>query len=78
MDDWSKIIALIISMYGMMRWFRSDTHEHLVSMDKRIDSMDKKIEVMRIETNAMIQSIHQEMKDFHGRMYAIEERNKGK
>lgn len=29
------------------------------------------------ETTAHIQAIHEEMKDFHGRLCAIEERNKG-
>lgn len=29
-----------------------------------------------IQTDSKIDAIHQEMKDFHGRMCAIEERNK--
>lgn len=76
MEDWAKIIALIISMYGMIRWFRSDTYEHLTAMSKRIDSMDNKIEVIRIETNILLQSIQTEMKDFHGRLCALEEKNR--
>ena len=40
--------------------------------------MDRKLDEHRKETMAMLQSIHQEMKDFHGRLCAIEERNKGK
>jgi len=33
-------------------------------------------DMRRIES--IIESIHQEMKEFHGRLCAIEERNKGK
>lgn len=31
---------------------------------------------MHIHTSSQIDAIHQEMKDFHGRLCAIEERNK--
>ncbi len=40
--------------------------------------MDKKLDEHRKETNTILLGIHQEMKDFHGRLCAIEERNKGK
>lgn len=36
------------------------------------------IEGMRQDTNAQLIAIREEMKDFHGRLCAIEERNKGK
>lgn len=34
------------------------------------------LEKNRKETNRLIEAIHQEMRDFHGRLCAIEERNK--
>lgn len=37
---------------------------------------DSKCEQNRKETSALIQAIHQEMKDFHGRLCAIEERGR--
>ena len=40
--------------------------------------MDKKLDEHRRETTQILLSIQQEMKDFHGRLCAIEERNKGK
>ena len=39
---------------------------------------DKKIDDHRRETTQILLAIQQEMKDFHGRLCAIEERNKGK
>ena len=38
--------------------------------------LDKKMEESRRETNSILLGISQEMKDFHGRLCAIEERNK--
>lgn len=40
--------------------------------------LDKKLDENRKETNDLLRAIQQEMKDFHGRLCAIEERNKGK
>mgnify|MGYP001585291678 CR=1 FL=1 len=37
---------------------------------------DKKTEEHRKETSDILRAIQQEMKDFHGRLCAIEERNK--
>jgi len=39
---------------------------------------DSKIESSRKETNEIIKAMLDEMKDFHGRLCAIEERNRGK
>lgn len=39
-------------------------------------NMDKKLEANRKETNDILEAIRLEMKDFHGRLCAIEERNK--
>lgn len=40
--------------------------------------LDKKIEENRKETNDILRAIQQEMKDFHGRLCIIEEKNRGK
>lgn len=39
--------------------------------------MDKKFDKHRDDTTAILRGIAEEMKDFHGRLCAIEERNKG-
>lgn len=38
--------------------------------------MDRKLDEHRKETTAILMGIQQEIKDFHGRLCAIEERNK--
>jgi DNA anti-recombination protein RmuC len=42
------------------------------------DETQQMITVMRNETQQMITAIHEDIKDFHGRLCAIEERNRGK
>jgi len=39
-------------------------------------NMDKKLEANRKETNDILEAIRQEMRDFHERLCAIEERNR--
>lgn len=40
--------------------------------------LDRKIDENRKDTTLILMGIQQEMKDFHGRLCSIEERNKGK
>jgi hypothetical protein len=78
--DWTEIsksvapiLALILGnaafIVPLFLWNRSESRA-----DIRV--MDSKLESFRAETTALIQSIQQEMKDFHGRLCAIEERNR--
>lgn len=67
--DWTQVItivganiALILVMFGtsVCMWIHTDN----------------KLEANHKETSAQLRAIHDEMKDFHGRLCAIEERNK--
>ena len=63
-ESWLQIFALFLANAGLIVWFRAESRS-----DWR--HMDSKIEVY-------MKGIQEEMKDFHGRLCAIEERNKGK
>jgi hypothetical protein len=67
----AEFIVLIISMAGMFFWSISESKE-----DKRI--LFAMINENRIETQSTLNAIHAEMKDFHGRLCAIEEKNREK
>ena len=71
----AEFIVLIISMAGMFFWSISESKE-----DKRV--LFAMINENRIELqstmNANMGAIQAEMKDFHGRLCAIEEKNKSK
>jgi len=54
--------ALIIPL---LLWNRSESRADIRHMDAKLES-----------TRELVRAIHDEMKDFHGRLCAIEERNK--
>ena len=58
--------ALILPLW---LWNRSESRSD-------IRNIDSKIESNRQETNAILQAIRDDIKDFHGRLCAIEERNR--
>ena len=61
--------VLIISITGMFLWSMSESKE-----DKRV--LQTIINENRIETQSTLNAIREEIKDFHGRLCAIEERRK--
>jgi hypothetical protein len=71
--DWSWLqpISYLIAI-GVFIWhLRKDSKEDYIRMEHKLESW-------RAESNAMITAIREDMKDFHGRLCAIEERNKNK
>jgi len=74
--DWTQILTV----FAVIATNLGTVVSLYIQNDKKIyenrRETDAKIEVFRVETRAMISAIQQEMKDFHGRLCAIEERNK--
>jgi len=62
--DWMKVASIVGSNIVLFLWVRTESRA-----DHR---------ALESWTKAMLTSIQQEIKDFHGRLCAIEERNKGK
>jgi hypothetical protein len=65
--DWIQFAIFLSAMAGMFSWLRSD-----ILMQRSESSADRR------DILSLIRQIQEEMKDFHGRLCAIEERNKGK
>lgn len=67
--SWLQPISYLIAI-GVFIWhLRKDSKEDYIRMEQ-------KLEAWRAESNSMINAIHQEIKDFHGRMCAIESSKK--
>ena len=60
-----EIIGLFLANAGLILWMRSESRADWRHMDAKLDS-----------NRDLIRAIHDEMKDFHHRLCAIEERNK--
>lgn len=71
--DWPQLLALIFGnaaiVIPLFVWNRTESRN-----DWR--HMDNKLEIYKSETNALIEAIRQDIKDFHGRLCEIEQKNK--
>jgi hypothetical protein len=65
--EWTQFVIFCVGVFGLFIWNRTESRA-----DAR--HTDAKLEAIR----ALMYEVIQESKDFHGRLCAIEERNKGK
>lgn len=63
--DWIQFILFILAIGGMFRWIQTD-----------ISDLKKEAAADRRDILTLIRGIQEEIKDFHGRLCAIEERNR--
>jgi hypothetical protein len=90
MEYLGLIIAIVGSSIGlgaavvsMFFWIRTEANADRRDGSQKLEAFrvesSQKLEAFREETRSILQAIQQEMKDFHGRLCAIEERRlKGK
>jgi len=73
METWFQVIAFIVTNLSAILWFRGESKEDFAKLSAKTDSLiynfDKKFEEMQ-------KMIYTEMRDFHGRLCAIEESRK--
>lgn len=58
--EWIQVISLFLANAGLILWFRAESRVDWRHMDAKLD--------------ASLKAIHEEMKDFYGRLCAIEEK----
>lgn len=63
--EYLEFFSLLATLIGMFFWNRSESRADIRHMDAKLES-----------TRELVRAIHDEMKDFHSRMCAIEERKK--
>ena len=67
--DWTQVLTIVGANIGIFLWLRSES-----SADRR--QMQQESAADRRDILQLIREIKEEMKDFHGRLCAIEERRK--
>ncbi len=67
--EWIQFFGFIMTIAGFFLWNRSESNS-----DRR--ELRQSIEAMKETTQAQLSAIQSEMKDFHGRLIAIEERGR--
>jgi len=60
--DSLQVLTLFLANAGLIIWFRAESRSDWRHMDAKLD--------------AFMKDVQEERKDFHGRLCAIEERNK--
>lgn len=58
--DWLQILTIVLTNFGLILWFRSESRNDWRHMDAKLD--------------AYMTESRQEMKDFHARLCVLEER----
>lgn len=69
--DWTQFLVMLITVAGLFFWNRSESRNDVRHMETMIKDNAEMIRSIHNE-------IHMEMKDFHGRLCALEEKNRGK
>lgn len=75
-ENWFQIFSLFLANAALIIWFRSEARNDWRHMDAKIDATHAKIDANQKQTLALIEAIQKEITDFHGRLCAIEERNR--
>lgn len=73
--EWVQFIIFFIGVFGLFIWNRAEARSDARHMDSKIDANRNLILEIHKETNALIQVIRDDAKDFHYRLLEIE-RNK--
>ena len=67
--EWTQVLTIVGSNIGLILWARSESRSDYRHLEQKTLEMMSGIKYE-------IDAIHAEIKDFHGRLCAIEERNK--
>lgn len=65
--EWTQFIIFFLGVFGLFIWNRAEARADARHMDAKLDSH-------RALVTSLLEGIKQEMKDFHGRLCAIEEK----
>lgn len=60
--EWLQVLSLFLANAGLIFWFRTESRNDWRHMDAKLESYMKEMQ--------------EERRDFHGRLCAIEERNR--
>lgn len=75
--EWIPVISMFLATIGIICWFHMQSRADWKHSDQKIDENRREANENRKEITQILQAIQEEMKDFHGRLCAIEERRKG-
>lgn len=73
-------LAYLVALLGFIWTIRKESKEDYLRLEKKLetwrDETNSKIDLWRDEATKNMNIIHEEMKEFHGRLVSIEEKSK--
>lgn len=76
--EFLEFFSLLVTLIGMFFWNRSESRADVRHVEAQLQSNRELIRLIHEDMKAFQLAMAQESKDFHGRLCAIEERNRGK
>lgn len=70
--EWVQFIIFFIGVFGLFLWNRTEARADNRHMDVKLDANRNLILAVHKETEALITTIKDDMKDFHHRLLEIE------
>lgn len=76
--EWTQFIIMFLGMVGLFAWNRTEARADNRHMDAKLEGQRMLLQEIWRESKESNEKWLQESKDFHGRLIAIEERNRNK
>ena len=74
--EWVQLVLFFIGVFGLFIWNRAEARQDARHMDTQLRAQREMMAEARRDSMEMTRQIQEEIKDFHGRLCAIEERNR--
>jgi hypothetical protein len=74
--EWTQFVIFFISVFGLFVWNRAESRADARHMDSKLESNRNLSMQIHKENLDLINAIREDIRDFHGRLCSIEEKNK--
>ena len=76
--SWIQLGTFLVATFVFMWYMRKDSKDDYVRLDIKLEAWRKESKEDNRRIESLINAIQQEIKDFHGRLCALEEKNRDK
>jgi hypothetical protein len=74
--DWTQVLTILGGNMALFMWATRQSRTDFLHLDRKLEENRKETQQIVKESNSILKAIQEEVRDFHGRLCAIEERRK--
>lgn len=74
--DWTQVITILGGNMALFLWATRQARTDFLYLDRKLEDNRKETQQMTKETQQIVISIQEEIKDFHRKIIAIEEKRR--